>query len=157
MSWDAEVCRTPGVDRVSDLRDESFELIEPTEALVEALQIFGSVVPMANSPDSIGYEPSEDFDGAAYYWLEGSDLIGEMRLPDPGSGRLSVGFNLRGINRRGTQMLLEYADRLDARVLDYQSGDWLAEDGDSFNRWQAYRQRVMNPDGDLAPEPPPQA
>ena len=111
---------------------------------------------MASSPDGIGYEPSDDFDGAAFYRLEGSDPSGEMTLPDPGRGSLSVGFNLRGLSERGTRMLLEYAARLDARVLDYQSGDWLAADGDSYMRWQAYRQRVINPDADPRPEPPSQ-
>lgn len=152
MSWDAMVCRTPGVDRIEDLRDESFEHIDLDDAIEAAVQILGDFAPMVPAGRDVGFEPGSDPASAAFLRLEGPDLIGEMRLPDrDGADRVpvdavrSVSFNMRWVSDDGRALLLDYADRLDARVLDLQTGDWLTRDGASFEQWDGYRDRVIAP------------
>lgn len=150
MSWDAMVCRTPGVDRIEELRDESFEHIDLDDAIEAAVRILGDFVPMVPAGSDVGFEPGPDPASAAFLRLEGPELIGEMTLPDrdgadrdPVDARRSVSFHLRWVSDDGRALLLDFADRLHARVLDLQTGDWLTHDSASFEQWDGYRERVI--------------
>jgi hypothetical protein len=151
VSWDVWIFRPPeGVEAVSDLRSgDVFSPFNRREVHAAAEATFGRV-----EMGRVGtFAPVEVVD-ASFFRIDGPDVYGDLPL-DEGDSQDSLMLNVRAGSERLTTVILEFAARLDARVMDLQTGDWLTVDqGEaSFAAWGAYKGRVTAPRPD-DPSPP---
>jgi Zn-dependent M28 family amino/carboxypeptidase len=146
VSWDVWIIRPPeGVEEVSDLTSgtvlSSFtrrEVHAAAQAAFERVEALGWV----GSTDPRSIEPVDVVD-ASFLRIDGPDVWADLGLDD---SQDSLMLNVRSGSERLMTAILEFAARLDARVLDLQTGDWLTVDqGEaSYAAWGAYRRRVIS-------------
>jgi Zn-dependent M28 family amino/carboxypeptidase len=146
VSWDVWIIRPPeGVEEVSDLTSgtvlSSFtrrKVHAAAQAAFERVEALGWV----GSTDTRSIEPVDVVD-ASFLRIDGPDVWADLGLDD---SQDSLMLNVRSGSERLMTVILEFAARLDARVLDLQTGDWLTVDqGEaSYAAWGAYRRRVIS-------------
>lgn len=147
LSWDVWIFRPPeGVEAVSDLRSghvlSSFnrrEVHAAAQAALKRVEAMGWV----GSTDTGTFAPVDVAD-ASFLRIDGPDVYAKLGLDD---SQDSLTLNVRGGSERLTTVILEFAARLDARVLDLQTGDWLTVDRGraSYAAWYTYKRRVTAP------------